>query len=84
MFDNRKQRVPDLFLEKIEIDKIVDAFKKSKIVPLVETTNALVKQKSLRNRCHIFCTSKIEDKDGGGTPAGGTVGRYVNTTAIAA
>lgn len=80
MFDNRKQRVPALFLEKIEIDKVVDESKKANVPDFA----AIKKQKELRNRCHIFCVSKVTEQDGGGTPAGGTVGRYVDTMAIAA
>lgn len=84
MFDNRKQRVPELFISKIEIDKHVDESKKYKVVELFSTAAMFKKQAEIRKNCHIFCVSKKEDKDGGGTPAGGTVGRYADTYAVAA
>lgn len=84
MFDNRRQSVPQLFHDKIAIDKIVDAFRAAKAVDLKEMTAALKKQKEIRRLCEIFCLSRVENQDGAGSPAGGTVGRLVNTTAIAA
>lgn len=88
MFDNRKQRVPELFISKIEIDKIVDGFLKFKKVinfsDIAEIKSALQKQKEIRRNCEMFCHMKKINQDGDGSPAGGTVGRYLNTEAIAA
>lgn len=84
MFDNRKQSVPKLFLDKIAIDKIIDPMKKSKIVSFSEMIPALKKQKELRRKCEIFCLSRQVEKDGGGTPAGGTVFKPKKLEAIAA
>lgn len=84
MFDTRKQSVPQLFLDKIAADKIVDGLKKLKSVNLKEMTAALKKQKELRRNCEMFCHMKKVNQDGDGSPAGGTVGRYINTEAIAA
>lgn len=88
MFDNRKQRVPELFISKIEIDKVVDGFLKLKKVinfsDIAEIKSALQKQKEIRRNCEMFCHMKKVEKDGPGAPAGGTVGRYIDTEAIAA
>lgn len=84
MFDNRKQKVPAVFIEKIEIDKIVDNLRKMKSVNLKEMTALLKKQRELRRMCEMFCHMHKVDQDGDGSPAGGIVGRYLNTTAIAA
>lgn len=70
-FDTRKQNVPSLFLDKIEIDKKVDELKKNKVVD-ISSVEEYRKQKQLRRLCQIFVTSKQVDKDGPGTPAGGS------------
>lgn len=84
MFDNRKQSVPSIFLEKIAIDKVLDPMKKDKIVNLFEMISALKTQKELRRKCEIFCLMNKVDQDGDGSPAGGTVFKPRNLEAIAA
>jgi len=88
MFDNRKQNVPQLFIDKIDIDKVVDGFLKFKKVinfsDVPKIKSALTRQKEIRRNCEMFCHMKKVNQDGDGSPAGGTVGRYLNTEAIAA
>lgn len=87
MFDNRKQRVPQLFIDKINIDKVVDGIKKIKVLQFADLkgiSETLAKQKEIRRNCEMFCHMKKVNQDGDGSPAGGTVGRYLNTEAIAA
>jgi len=70
-FDTRKQNVPQLFVDKINIDKIVDEYKKDKIVS-ISAGQDYRKQKEIRRNCEMFVTTKKVDQDGGGTPAGGS------------
>lgn len=84
MFDSRKQSVPKLFLDKIEIDKIVDPMKKNKVVNFHEMIPAIKKQRELRRKCEIHCLMNKVDQDGDGSPAGGTVFKPKNLEAIAA
>lgn len=70
-FDNRKQNVPKLFIDKIEIDKKVDEHKKNKVLDISAVVDYR-KQKELRRNCEMFVTTKKVDQDGGGTPAGGS------------
>jgi hypothetical protein len=84
MFDNRKQSVPKIFLEKIKVDKTVDSVRKNNVVIFHEARDALKKQRELRRKCEIFCLMNKVDQDGDGSPAGGTVFKPKNLEAIAA
>lgn len=87
MFDNRKQNVPQLFIDKINIDKTIDDLKKLKVInfySLKRISELIKKQKELRRNCEMFCHMKKINQDGDGSPAGGTVGRYLDTHAVAA
>lgn len=87
MFDNRKQSVPKIFRDKIEIDKVIDAFKKIKVVTfeqVKEIQPSYKRQREIRRLCQMHCHMNKVDQDGDGSPAGGTVGRYLDTYAVAA
>lgn len=87
MFDNKRQSIPSIFIEKIEIDKVVDSFKKLKVIafsdlPLIN--EALKKQKDLRRRCQLALAIHKVDQNGPGGAGSGEVYTPFNTNAIAA
>lgn len=68
MYDNRKQSIPRVFVQKMEIDKKIDTAKGSSVIVLED----ILEQRRLRRSCAIFCHMSKVTPESDGTPAGGT------------
>lgn len=72
MFDNRKQSIPRVFMQKMEIDKTIDALKDASFVVLKDARESILEQRRLRKSCQIFCMMNKVTPESDGTPAGGS------------
>lgn len=71
-FNKKNQSIPKVFLEKIEIDKIVDKMKKEKVVSMKEVTKAVWTQRAKRQACagFIAMAKGVPPINGGSSGAG--------------
>lgn len=68
MFNNRKQSIPRVFMQKMDIDRKIDAAKGSSVIILED----ILEQRRLRRSCAIFCQMNKVTPESDGTPAGGS------------
>lgn len=62
------QTIPSIFIEKNEIDKTVDRFKKSVVVSFEQASGAIHLQRELRRKCQIALAMHKVDPIGPGSP----------------
>lgn len=80
MFNNRKQSIPRVFMQKMDIDRKIDAARGGSVIILED----ILEQRRLRRSCAIFCHMNKVTPESDGTPAGGTNWAPLVRDAIAA